>query len=166
MTTHIITLLWFAFWITFLWYKMKFHRLKCRIGSWNPICEVSSEKRAWDLLEELLSPEQKVRVLIWGSLIERGKYGYYIIPVSSRSSIRFFPKYNRPLRFLSLLYKLHKTEEKYLVGKLIWIKDICLSLTGFSPIEEDAPWYDAVATFVLHIRAGNELELFKRGNVY
>ncbi|MEK7090186.1 MAG: hypothetical protein AAB930_01220 [Patescibacteria group bacterium] len=121
--------------------------------SWNQHKPTPQEK-AWKLLEALLAPEQKEEAKNGAVITEKGKYGVYTIPLQ-KDNITF-------RSFSSMRYPFH------------------LPVSGFEPMDfypgasynichQDTvsygPWYDAVATFLLYIRSGQELELIsKAGN--
>lgn len=142
--------------------QRKERRMEDIIKGWHPCFKSSAEEQAWKLLARLLTRRQKVHAALYHSVKESGKYGYYSIPVFDRAKIRFIPKYTRPIKFALALMEVARTYNRDVVKMLIFPRMICLSNTGLSL---HAPWYDSVATFVLHIQSGDELELFRQGNV-
>lgn len=108
------------------------------------------EMRAWKLLESILTPQQKVQAIKQKTIVERGRCGYYIIPLSS-GRVEFRP-------FFTLGNIFHRIASFDLDYVLLssFSQSICLVYTA-----RNGPWYDAVATFLLHIRSGKEINLIK-----
>lgn len=111
---------------------------------------VEAEVLARELLLRILTPEQKESFLEGQSIIETGKYGRYEIPLEP-GRIRFDPS---PIR-RGLVWK-------FLNLYLLLFHDSAAGLCQVKTVK-NGPWCDAMATFILYIRAGKEFSLFWRG---
>lgn len=97
-----------------------------------------ARERAWQLLSELLTPQQQVEVNS-GWVTEQGTSGRY-----------YFPLTRRLAHFSGVLPVAPHTRQ------------VKLALCFVDTAPEEL-WHDAVATFLLYIRSGREVELFRRG---
>lgn len=119
--------------------------------------------RAREYLNLFLTKEQKEGVLRKERFIEeKGIHGVYRIPYElidgDGNRIEFMPY---PSSFLEKWerYWDTKTEQDYrLYRKFCNPQKICILDS-----QKVAPWYDVVATCILHIRAGDEKEIFLKG---
>lgn len=120
----------------------------------------AAELRAWEALEPMLSLEQLLQKEKYGYILERGSLGYYIIPM--RRKFVLFQAHVFTDDDLSIQQIHAGKNTNHLRQVLMWGKycSICLSDTG-----PQAPWYDAVATILYTIRDGNEIVIFKEGDI-
>jgi len=108
-----------------------------------PIKEWAANKRAWKLLQGLLTPEQIIEAKLRKRVTETGRFGTYCISFTPEMICYNPILESQPLR------------------RMRYSGSICLLQTL-----KHGPWYDVVATVILEIRSGNEQLLFKRGNFY
>lgn len=110
-------------------------------------------QRAWELLEGLLNPWQKLEAKT-GRITEVGKYGKYSIPLRSDG---FKLVHFTPNESLSVVLP-------YVACLAGGLQADCFYRLCLRETAGQAPWHDAVATFLLHIRAGKEVQLLTRAN--
>ncbi|MBI2462744.1 MAG: hypothetical protein HYV65_00710 [Candidatus Spechtbacteria bacterium] len=124
--------------------------------------EIRSQKaaaklRAWQMLEPMLTPKQLLQKEKYGYILEKGSWGYYLIPMK-RITVLF--------QSYSTTEALKQRMNAYETGRITQYAaraercSICLNDTGC-----EAPWYDAVATFLYTIRGGDEVVIFEKGVV-
>jgi hypothetical protein len=134
-----------------------------------PLFEQPSEEakeRAWTLLQQFLSPEQKEEVDN-GHITENGKLGFYRIPLH-RGEARFETQDINGLRKHAYILpakvqeelKRREAQPQDQEGDNDFSCSMCFSNTA-----PDAPWHDVVLTLLLHIRSGNEKELWKKAGL-
>jgi hypothetical protein len=117
------------------------------------------DQKAWKLLDGLLSAEQKWQAQAHWQIVERGVFGYYTIPLH-RGFVNFKPHEGQFRNFLAHAWRTRSLRDWELLPVIMVEQTICMRYTG-----QDCPWYDSVATFLLHIRARNEGEFFRKGNL-
>lgn len=125
---------------------------------------IEAYHRAWELLQQFLTDEQKAQVPE-GFIIEAGNFGTYRIPLKNGAwltgLLKFTPTSNSEEldKLTNMLVDLgHKPRGIPTESEI----EICVSETG---MPEGAPWHDAVLTLLLHIRAGKEDEIWKRAGL-
>ncbi|MCL5411222.1 MAG: hypothetical protein M1150_00550 [Patescibacteria group bacterium] len=109
------------------------------------------KRRAWKLLARFLTSSQKEQGKKTGYVVEKGKFGTYEIPLIPGYLV-FHPD-------LFSISELASQLDPFLLSAISEKRYICLSNTA-----SDSPWYDAVLTFIFHIRSGKEQDLFVIGN--